>query len=64
MCFILLVIDLKVISKELLNPIKLWKAQVLYINKLSNVIIIYKSKNSMLTAFQVVFLFFKSFNNS
>lgn len=49
-CFILIIIDLKVIKKKFLNLPNLSEAQVSYIYKLLQVVMIYKYKNFMLKA--------------
>lgn len=48
---ILIIIDPKVIPRELLGPSNLIKAQVIYIYKLTRVIMVSKNKNLVLTIF-------------
>lgn len=55
---------MKIVTKELLSPTDLMGAQALYIHKLTEIIMIDKYKNLILTTFQVVVLSFKGFNNS
>ena len=49
--FILLVINLKIIIKKLLNLINLFNIWVFYIYKIKNIIIIYKNKKFIFIAF-------------
>ena len=55
---------MEIILRELLGPTDLLEAQTLYIYKTIEVIIICENENLMLTAFQVMALCLKSFNNS
>lgn len=48
MGFVLIIIGLKLISKECLGPAKLLRAQALYIYKPTEVVIVGKEKNFML----------------
>ena len=48
---ILLIINLKIVLREFLGPINLFKAQNFYVYKMTKVIIIYKDKNLILAAF-------------
>lgn len=48
----------------MLGLLDLTKIQTLYIHELIKVIIIYKSQNFMLTAFQIVVQGLKNFNNN
>lgn len=58
------IIDLKVISKKLLNSANLIRAQTFYIYKLTKVVIVSKDKDFILAAFKVVASSLKSFNSS
>lgn len=49
--FSLIIIDLKVVSKELLGSMDLEKAQAFYIHKLIDVIIVSKDKDLIFAAF-------------
>ena len=61
--FILVIIYLKIILKEFLDLINLFKIKIFYIYKLIKVIIIYKNNNFILIIFKLIILVFKSFNN-
>ena len=50
-CFILIIIDFKMVIKELLGSTDLKKSQVLCIHKLLEVIMVGKNKNPMFVAF-------------
>ena len=52
------------ISKELLGPINLLKAQTFCIHEMTKVIVIYKDENLILAAFQVMMPCFEGFDNS
>lgn len=52
------------ITKKLLGPLNLSKAQTFCIHKLTTTIMIYKYQNWGLTAFQIVMPGFQSFNQS
>ena len=51
------------ILRELLGPTDLLEAQTLCIHEITEVIVVRKDKNLMLTAFQVVAPSFEYFNN-
>ena len=59
----LTIIDLEMISGELLSPTDLFRAQALRIYVLTEVIIVSKYQNFVLIAFQIVSLGLKSLNN-
>ena len=50
--------------KKLLSLIDLLKAQTFYIHKILEIVIIYKNKNFILIAFQILMLTLKYFNNN
>ena len=50
-CLALAIIDSKVITRELLDPLDLFRAQALYIHKLTEVIMVRKDKNLVFAAF-------------
>ena len=50
-CFILIIIDLKIVMKKLLSLIDLTKAQTICIHDLSEIIMVNKNKNLVFTAF-------------
>ena len=56
-------IDLKVVLRELLGLVDLTKAQVFYIHKLTEIIMISKAKNLVFAVFQVVLPSLKGLNN-
>ena len=62
--FFLIIIDLKVVSREFLGPTDLAKAQIFLIHKLTKVVIVSKDEDLVFAAFQVVASSLKSFNNS
>ncbi len=59
-----MMIDLEVISRELLGPADLTKAQAFCIHESTEVIMVSKGKDFIFAAFQVVALSLKSFNDS
>ena len=63
-CLVLAIIDLKMVSKELLGQIGLLGAQTPCIYKTTEIIMVHHDKNLMFAAFQVVIASFKCFNNS
>ncbi len=62
--FSLSIIDLEVISRELLGLADLTRAQVFYIYELAKVIMVSKNKELILATFPVVALSLKCFKNS
>ena len=58
-----MIIYLELITRELLGPPDLSRAQVLYIHKLTEVVMVCKDKDLVFAAFQVVAPSFKDFNN-
>ena len=62
--FSLIIIDLKVVSRELLGLANLIKAQTFYIYKLTKVVMVNEDENLVFVAFQVVVPSFKNFNNN
>ena len=62
-CFSLIIIDLKMIARQLLGPPNLTKAQTLHIHKSIEFIMVSKNKDFVFAAFKVMALSFKSFNN-
>lgn len=50
-CFVLTVINLKMVSRELLDPADLLKAQALSIHEIAKVVIIGKDKDFIFAAF-------------
>ncbi len=63
-CLSLTIIDLEVVSKELLGLADLTKAQAFCIHKSTEVIMISKDTNLVFAAFQVMAPNIKDFNNS
>ena len=62
--FSLIIIGLKVVSKKFFDLANLSRAQVFYIYKSTDVIMISKAPNLIFAAFYVVALSFQGFNNS
>ncbi len=60
----LTIIDLKVVSRELLGPTDLTRAQAFHIQKSTEVIMVSKDKDLLFAALQVVAPSLKGFNNS
>lgn len=60
----MIIINLEMVSKKLLDLTNLAKAQVFCIYILTKVIIVGKNKDFVFAAFQIVALSFKGFNNS
>ncbi len=60
----LTIIDLEVVSRKLLGPTDLARAQTLYIHELTEVVMVSEDKDLMFAAFQVVASSLKGFNNS
>lgn len=48
-----MIIDLEIVAREFLGPVDLARAQTFYISKLTEVIMINKDENLILTAFLV-----------
>ena len=63
MSFILLIINMEMITKKFLNPKNLLKTQVFCIDKTIKIIVIYKDKSFMLIIFLIIMLSFEYFNN-
>ena len=63
-CLALAIINLKVITRELLGPTDLSGAQALCIHELTEVIVVRKDENLMLAAFQVVTPCLEGFDDS
>lgn len=63
-CFFLIILNLEMVSGELLGPINLLRAKTFGIHKLTEVIVVNKDKNLIFVAFQVVMQSLKDFNNS
>lgn len=51
-------------TEELLSPLNLAKVQFFYIHKITKVVMFSKYQKFVLTAFEIVFSYFKGFNNS
>ena len=62
-CLSLIIIDLKVVSRELLGPTDLARAQALHIYESTEVIIVSKDEDLVFAAFQVVAPSLKNLNN-
>ncbi len=62
--FSLTIIDSKVVSRELLGPANLTRAQAFRIHELTEVIMVSRDEDLVFVAFQVVVPSLKSFNNS
>ena len=62
--FTLTITNSKTVTKELLGPADLTRAQILCVYELSELIMVSEHKNPMFVALQVVRLGFKGFNNS
>ncbi len=60
----LTVIDLEVVSRELLGPADLAGAQTLRIHELTEVVVVSEDENLVFTAFQIVTPSLKGFNDS
>ena len=63
-CFALAIVDLKIVSKELLGSADLSGAQTLCIHETTEVIMIRKDENLMLATFQIVTPRLKGLDNS
>ena len=59
-----MIVDLKMISRELLGPADLLGAQTLCIYKTMEVIMVCKDKNLMVATFQIVTTRFEDLDNS
>ena len=62
--FILMILNLEMLLRELLGLAKLSKAQIFCIYKATKVIVIYEDKYFVLITFQIVMSYLESFNNS
>ena len=60
----LIIIDTKVVSKEVLRPTDLTRAQAFCIHESTKVIVVSRDKDLVFAVFEVVATSFKSFNNS
>ena len=58
------IIDLKMVSRELLGLADLSEAQIFCIYKTTKIVVIYKDKQHVLVTFQVVVPCLESFGNS
>ena len=63
-CLVLAIIDLEMVSSELLGPMDLSGAQALRINETAKIIGVREHDNLMLAVFQVVAASFVCLNNS
>lgn len=61
--FVLMVVNLKIISKELLGLSDLSRAQAFYISKPIEIVVVHEYKNFVLKIFKIVLQGYKSFNN-
>ena len=59
-----MIIDLEMILRELLSLADLTKAQIFYIHKLTDIIMVKKDKNFIFIVFQIMMPKLKDFNNS
>ena len=50
-CFTLAVVDLKMVSRELLGPVDLSRAQTLCIHEATKVVVVYEDKHLVLATF-------------
>lgn len=62
--FVLLIISLKIILKELLSLTNLTKTQLFYVYELIEVIMVGKNKDFIFAIFNIMSPDFKGFNNS
>ena len=62
-CFTLVIVNLKMVSRELLGPADLSGARALYIHETIEVIMVHKDENFMFAAFQVVMPSFECLND-
>lgn len=62
--FFLIIIDLKMVLRELLSLVDQSRAQILYIYETTKVVIVSEIEDFVLTALQVVASSFEDFNNS
>ncbi len=58
-----MIIDLKVVLRELLGPTDLARAQTLHIHKLKEVIVVSEDKNLVFATFQIVMPILKNLND-
>lgn len=61
---VLIIVNLKIILKEFLSSITLFKTPIFYIYKITNFVIIYKEKTFLFTIFWIIKPDFNYFNNS
>lgn len=61
---VLIIVNLKIILKEFLSSITLFKTPIFYIYKITNFVIIYKEKIFLFTIFWIIKPGFNYFNNS
>ena len=62
-CLTLAIVDSEMVSRELLGPADLSRAQVFHIHETTEVIVVHKDENLILTAFQVVAPSLECFND-
>ena len=60
---VLMIVNLKIIARKLLDPAKLAATKVFDIHKLSQIIVICEDKNFMLTDFKIVSPVLKNLDN-
>ena len=63
-CFALMVVNLKIVSGELLGPVDLSGAKILHIHKATKVVVVCENKYLVLANFQIVMSCLKNFKNS
>ena len=59
-----MVVDSKIVSRKLLGPTDLSRAQVFCIHEATKVVVVCEDKHFIFAAFQIVMLYFESFDNS
>ena len=60
----MVIVNAKMISKKLLNPVNLFKIQTFYIYEVIIIVMIHKKKHFLLAIFRIVVQYFKDFNNN
>ena len=63
-CFVPVVVNLKMVSEKLLGLVDLSRAQTFCIHEVTKVVVIYEDKHFVLAIFQIMMLCLKSFDNS
>ena len=63
-CFVLAVVDSKIVSGEFLGPADLSKAQTLYIHEAIKVVVVCEDKHLVFATFQIVTPCLKDFDDS